>query len=511
MIFYILCFVLVLFFGILMFMCRKTLSWPNLVIMLLTFMASLFALQSAVMAFKHRTAWLDRVEKNEEVVAIQSKEVRELKYGPDNSLEFPLDSLNGISNSLTIARQGTGRTWTGGLVENQDGNAAVSFSSSDGTGASQLDQDMTVYAFGETSAQVDENSAPFAVATLFVGIFQVTGIAGDSATLRPVFVTTEGEVELATPQSSWTLYEKMPLDQRDAFKRHAGIDPDSLDLDEYRNLLMTQYLPAERFGMDAESAAYEKLIDVFAFDGMQMSEINTWISRQPNRKTEFDPRQEDLWVNIRFSKASQPFQVDGSGNLNDGAIDTLGRAIDQSLKAGEDVRFGVTEEEIVLLPKVPAVLGYDRSDGTREPSLVELQDCERVGGDNADIYYRPLRNYPHLLVQTTQKIADFELEKQKITEVSAVTELASTNANNQIRTRTTLTQNLQTDQEGYTRDLDEVSRLRAIEEANVETLRGQIRTSRLQILELYKSLSERPSNASTEPTQHSGRFVDRDN
>lgn len=507
MIFYGIVFVLLIIFALLMFASSKTWSWSNIIFMFFTFVASLFALLSAFMAFEHRTNWLARVQANEKAAEDNEKSYRETLFGPDTSLTYPLDSLRGIDNALKLVTMGAGRKWGQGTVTNQGGNAVISFSSTDGDGAAQLHQDLTVFAFREDAA---DTTPPSSVPTVFLGTFTVTASNGDAATMKPVFLTTEGQAELAQPQSSWTLFEKMPLDEPNVFKAHAGIPTEGFgvdNLDAYRELLRTTYLPAETVGLDPDSAQYEKLLDEYSFDGLQISEIETWVNRQTDRKTEFDPTDEHLWVLIKFNKQSPEFDVDGEGSITDGAFDPLGRAIDPALKVGGSGKIRFAADEVVLLPKIQAILGYELSDGTPVPPLIQTVDCEQVGGEKANVYRRPLKNYPHMLTKTTQQILQFDKDIATTKETIKITEEAITDAQSQETVRTTQFQNLQTDEENYQRDMNEVARLKTEKEEEVQQVRQLIQTQYKQILKMQQDLSEKADSASrSQPSKK--RLVD---
>jgi len=462
----------------------KNWSWLNAVLVFLVFVMAVVGGYSASQALKARFAWLDRHEKNKEILERYTKAEREALYGPDEAVEFPIDSLVGVETELSLMKMGQGRRWQNGNAANQAGSVQLAFADSERSGAEQLQRDMTVYAFTEIA---DEQDPDVVYPHQFIGTFSVTEVQGTAVRLVPGFLTELGEAEAADPQTSWTIYEKMPQDERDVFKRLEGITDDNFDFDQYRDLLETKYLTAEDLGMDPESAAYERLIDQFAFNGLTMSEINGWINAQNDRKSTFDPDIDDLYVRIRFTSTSPGFSVDSDTDVGSEPIDMMGLAVDPSLKAGGDIQFAKDEE--ILVPK-RAAIGYERADGERETPVTETHNAERIGEDSNDVYLRPLRDYPLLLTHASEQIQRFEEDTKQLNRALQTTSKALELARQQQATRTKIQNDLENDISNFQRDSSELKRRIQELESELSALRQAIDTYYKQINEMYRSFQD---------------------
>ncbi|HMO14841.1 MAG TPA: hypothetical protein PKD64_12975 [Pirellulaceae bacterium] len=442
-----------------LFQSARTWNWVNIVFVFLIFVAGILGAYAGSQTLKARYAWIDRSQKNEDILERYEKSLRETLNGPDDALAYTSNSLRGVNLELDLSMIGKGRVWQEASVSIRDEKTIVaSFEAGGVDGANQLKQDTILYAFRDEMH--DDQAARFP--TTFIGTFQVESASGAQATLKSVFVTPDGVQDMSNPQTTWTFFEKMPVDDRETFKRLAGIpvDSDNFDIDAYRNILVTRYLTADLLGMDETSREYEELIDQFTFDGLTMGTIQNWIARQPSRISNlFDPGVENLYVELRFTKPSRGFQVDGSGSASENAFDIQGRAIDRSLHYGSEITF--REGETIVVQKLTGVIGYDIADADgsiiREQPLINIMDVERVGGDDADIYRRPLNNYPHLLTQTIQQVAFFEDTLKQLEQVRTVADRALQDALTQQDLRARQLNDLEFDLENFQTDLRIVS------------------------------------------------------
>ncbi len=484
--------VLAILIFISLFQSAKTWGWTNIIFVFLIFVTGIFGAYSGSQALKARHAWMDRAKQNQSILEANEKKYRETLNGPDDALMFTPNSFRGANLELNVAMIGKGRVWEDASVQIQGENAVATISSESGDGAAQLAQDTILYAFRE---EFIESTPPQKFASTFIGTFQVSGTSGNQATLKPLFVSADGQSDMQGPQTAWSFYEKMPIDDRGIFKRHAGIDADSdeFDIDNYRNLLISRYLTPEKMGLDTDSVEYEQLIDDFAFDGLQMGIIQNWIAGQTDRKSDiFDPGIENLYVRLRFTAPSRPFQVDGTGSASENAFDLNGRAVDRSLHYGSDISFNTGDT--IVVPKLTGVLGYDITDADgstiRIPPLVETMDVERVGGNDADIYRRMLKNYPHLLTQTTQQIRVFEESLAEVQRVKAITDKGIDEAMAQQSVRADKLNDLEADLDGYQRDLAAVSQSSAEISQELNRQRGLIETYYKQLIQMYAEIAE---------------------
>ena len=210
-------------------------------------------------------------------------------------------------------------------------------------------QDIMLYVFAD--GIVEDVQYP----VTYVGNMRVVSETPDTVVLEPMFIANAEEFE--TPSGTWTLFEKMPVDRNDAFRRAEEVDvnEEGFDISAFREALMTKYMPAGLFGMDPESEAYERLIDTYAFDGLTLGQIDKWIeaNRATRKNTRFEPELEEIFVRYKFNKKSRRnYQVDATGKLNlatDGMFTPQGYAVLEELHVGGDgtVKFEANDEIIV--------------------------------------------------------------------------------------------------------------------------------------------------------------------
>ena len=306
-----------------------------------------------------------------------------------------------MSAQLDLLRVGRGRVWSGGTVVAADGEWTFTFPTAVPAGGEvQLAtlQEVEVHVFREEARQFNTSDGPkqVSVPVGYVGRFRIVEATLEAFLLESVRVI-DGE-EASQPTGAWTVFEKMPLDRRGSFKGAlAAINPDAdvenISISDFRQILETQFFPAENFPFDADSAEYERLIDQYAFDGQSLGQIEKWVEVQinsGNRKSgAFQPLPEEVHVKYRFNKESKEFQVDADGELKaDGAFNPLGLAIAKNLHVGSKVKFKENDE--VIIDSLTAA-GYDRGGTQIEPfsSSADVTEVDRI-------YIRRNRDFPYL-------------------------------------------------------------------------------------------------------------------
>lgn len=339
--------------------------------------------------------------------------------------------------------------------------------------------------------------------------FMDTWNAGDMAAVGNWL---DGKAPEYEPVSEWALFEKMPGDSRSAFMEHAGLEPFSDDnpatpekLAEYRDLLATTYLPAELLGLDPASAEYEELLDQYTFDGAKVNEINQYIDQ--NAATRVSDRfnmlanDENLFGLVQFNEQSEPFTVDSStGGLNtDGRFNIIGEAIDPDLKLGKDVTFD--KDTQVYLPKGPARDGIPINQNELSPSITTRNDADWL---EVEYFKRPLRDYPFQLYELRELTRKASSNRRAIESDIAVTEQIISDTNAQIAVRSVITANLNADIDSMTAALEEINRLYAIREAQLNECKAQIQTYYNQIIEMYRQAEEPDTDSLDTSIKRSG-------
>ena len=451
--------------------------WVNVLFLMLTFIAGLAATiglaQVGSLRYKQQKAALDAEQRAERLVSQANLQVS----GDIDSTTYSQDSLRGVSQELALVMAGRGRVWSRGSVTADGDNIIFKFPSArpnSGENGVKL-ENVVLFAFAEGVAPVPKgegdntNTPPPRVPIGYIGSVRVIEETPESLKLAPEFITDPEQY--TDPTTTWSLFEKMPLDRHDtvqnAFRRVAKLDEDAeIDLSELRKFLQNGLLNPDRVGIEPNTREYEELLDRYTFDGVPLGTIQNWIDAQPNRiVTKFEPAPEEIFVRYRFTgKSRKSYQVDSEGNLaTDGPFTATGLAVESSLHLGKEVQF--EEDNVVSVDSVNAA-GYSRSDGTQVPPFPSTEPVEEI----ERYYVRPLRDYPYLLASTTDastKIEEETTRRQKSNEVQTAT-LRDTQA--QIAERTKLTAALESDQKNLRTDQQVVTEVLETKTSAVEQL-----------------------------------------
>lgn len=467
----------------------KTWHWVNVVFLVLTFLAGVgaAAAMAKVLHLKHQ-AMRDAVQAEQRAEQLQQV-ANEAVFGPPDSITYGPNSLRGLSEALKLEMDGRGRVWRNGQIEVQGNNRVFKFGverPADENQAAASMQDMMLYVFADGIVE----DVPYPVT--YVGNMRVVSETPDSVVLEPLFIANQEEYE--NPSGSWTLFEKMPLDRNDAFRRAEGVDINSpeFDITEYRQVLMNKYLPAGLFGLDPESAEYEKIIDTYAFDGLTLGQIENWI--EENRATRinprFEPALEEVFVRFKFNKKSnRKYQVDATGNLNvgtDGLFTPQGYAVLETLHVGGDGSVTFQEGDEVIVDVLTAD-GYQRSDGTQVPPFSTLEDVTEV----ARIYIRQRRDYPYILQDLQRETARLTDEIKRVRENNVATQIAWDDATAQVTERDDVIGKLQQDQENLRRDNEAIRQALAQRQLEVDELRQRVAALEQSIREKHARILAR--------------------
>jgi hypothetical protein len=430
----------------------STTHWLHLVLVLLTFASTIAGGIVLSRSYKIRGAWQKRYYENEAALKKVTEEYQVARDGPIESTAPDLNSVHGAKSALAIETFGQGRVWSNGTPEVQGENIVVTLSTlppENNRGfvndqpASQLQPQMLVYVYrdapipdsiyndptNERAKPMTPPSPALSGPTMYLGVMQVVSVAGNRVTLqhsdslniqeRRLQRDPQGQIvlqdgvpviesapifpaiaqEFASPSTTWTLFEKVPIDERDAFKRLRqslrNVNPlgETTDFDayqaEYRAELKT-YMPPEALGLDVnqadQAARYEALLDRYAFDQMRMTDITQWIDRHEAERVNasFDPPSDERFLMIRFKSASaNEYEVDtNTGNVREtGAFDAYGRAVLNILWASPDGKGKIRMEEgdVVVVDRA----SLDKLNANNEP-------IDMLG----EVYVRRLIDYP---------------------------------------------------------------------------------------------------------------------
>ena len=481
-------FVLLIVFGVLS---SKQWHWLNITFLILTFVAGVAASAGMSAAYKLRTDGMKEVKRWEDQLAKNKADAELAVYGSQNSISYDPTCLRGINQMLNRELHGRGRVWPAGQVTITGSNRTFTFSvPREEAMKNNPMRGITLYAFQ------DQPVADTTYPVTFIGSFIVEKETATQVELKDIFVAAP---ELfAQPQGTWSLFEKMPADRRDAFKKVAyGDKPDFLgdnfDLNLYREALMTTYLPAAKFGLDPASAEYEALIDRYAFDGMKLGDITNWINDQQNRQNvRFEPVPEEVFVEFRFDKkVTGEFEVDAPGNLRSSGRFSNGRAVDPALQAGE--KLGFDKDDTILIDQ-PTADGYQRG----EAQIVEAFAKRYPMVTETDRYYfRQMVDYPFVLSDLSRQVKGFDREITRVKANNVVSKAAFDDTQTQIQSRDDIILKLDQDRQNMQRDLQVISKLRNDREAQLQEITQRSRQLDQQLKQQYEMIQNQTSPVST--------------
>jgi hypothetical protein len=490
-------FVLLIVFTVLT---RETWHWINIVMLNLTFLTGLGAIIGLSKVTHMRSTdirdaneWLEKAEKYKKDADFQI-------YGDPASIIYDRGSLRGEDLALKLAQEGRGRVWSGGQVAIQENFRKFTFSAErPAEVASQL-KDVLLYAFADGANGYPQN---------YIGTVFVTEETPADLVLQPMFIADGAQWK--SPSATWSLFEKMPLDRRDTFKKGiiaqvdsagdsanqqlkdwvAGVRDNKTDISGFRELLTGLYFKPEMFRLDPTSAEYEKLIDRYAFDGMSLGQIQNWIDANSAGRVSqrFEPAPEEVFVQYEFNKkSSKTYQVDADGSLEtDGPFTPLGQAIEPALHAGKEIEFAKGDR--VLVDQLTAD-GYQRGTDQIAPfkSSEDVTEVDRI-------YIRQLRDFPFLLADVYSQTIKFIEETQRVQANNAVQEKSLADTQSQSDDRANTKAGLEEDLTNQSKDQDTISTLLAEKQEEVRNLKAQIQSMRAEIDRMYIEVQTRARSA----------------
>lgn len=487
--------IVTLLFIVFVVLSAKSWHWVNIVFLVLTYLVGLGTVIGAAQVLQLRTKEVSALAKSEKRMMDLEKQLDQALYGPADSNEYGPKSLFALSEKYSRQSLGQGRTWDNGAVEQKDNNRVFKFSTSSPKGDDM--KDMLLYAFANDTVAELEDQFP----VLYVGTLRVIAETADSIEMEPVFVASD---ELFNSGDySWTLFEKMPADQRDAFLRNAGItNVDEMDITAFREKLSSELMPASIFGLDPESNAdhatqYEAILDRYTFDGLKLGTIRDWIESQSGRSiASFDPEPEETFIEYKFNKKSrQAYAVDASGNVSqEGLFNTLGLAVDPSLHVGGDGTVAFKEGDTVRID-LKSAEGYQRGDGEQVEGFKSREDVTEV----ARRYVRKLNDYPFLLRSLKDQTAQLIEEIERVSKNNETAVASSEDAQKQVNVRDDGIEKLTQDLERLTADSERIKGLLSDRTLQSDELTQQIEESNKAIESAHRSIKQATGTRSTFP------------
>ncbi|MBL8889693.1 MAG: hypothetical protein JNL67_06920 [Planctomycetaceae bacterium] len=340
-----------------------------------------------------------------------------------------------------------------------------------------------LYVFQLTGLSVEENRQ-VPVPGGYVGAYRVTAVNGTAITAT---AETAMPIEINNGDPV-ALFERPPQDTNDVMNMALRFGSnDKPTIDEYRQRF-AEVFPPENFKLEANSKAYQDMLDSFAFDGRSINEINEW--RNAQGLPEWNPGVEEIQVVSRVLRQLEE-TVDGTQDMiTSGVFDSLGRANDPELQLGKPAQVAVSREgdenDVLVVDAATATAGYTRQDGTQVRSWEEEGRIQPVNR----LYSRRLRDYTTEIEQLTfdQSIFNDRIAEYNRLNTSVSGSVQAADAQEQIRQAkiTELTQ----DQDSLKGDLQVANDYLSELESRLSDLRREIRDSYLQISNMHQQSTQ---------------------
>lgn len=467
-------------------MAAKHWHWVNTVFLVLTFIAGVAATAGMAKVFYKRSKAVQAYNKIIKDHAQASEALNVAIFGKPSDIGYGENSLRAVSNKLNLQLLGRGRVWSGGAVESAGNNQwnfkfATPVPEDEGDPLQQLKQ-IEVQVFRDQV--INQRAYPVS----YIGKFRITEANREGFMLQGLQIVDTQET--ASPTMTWSIYEKMPLDRRGAFKEaiaamaKEGVKVDEMSIDQFREILQTQFFPADRVPFDTDSAKYEQLIDSYAFDGQSLGKIQNWVeANQASRKTgPFQPRPEEVHVKYQFNAPSKEYTVDADGNLEtDGPFTPLGHAVSRNLHLGKKVTFKEGDE--VIIDQLTAE-GYQR-DGTTIAPFPQTEDVTEIDR----IYLREHRDYPFMfssLQDQAEGLAEILQVRQQDNQTHDQT--IAKNLDEQIQERIRIQADLEFDNMNLEKDRNLISGVEAKRAAQVDQMQQRVEALLDQKIDLRRKV-----------------------
>ena len=215
-------FVLLIVFGV---MSSKSWHWLNIVFLILTYVAGVAAAVGMSKALKLRQRDMSEAFRQEKLAETNEDAANLAISGSPNSIIYDANSLRGLNEQLNQEMLGRGRVWPSGNVtvsEKTPANRVFNFAADRGDNGPQNQMTgMVVYIFADDV--INGQNYP----VYYIGTARIASETPQQIELEPVFIVDDEAY--TTPAATWSLFEKMPIDRRDAFKKQVNMLRDDFD------------------------------------------------------------------------------------------------------------------------------------------------------------------------------------------------------------------------------------------------------------------------------------------
>ncbi|QEG25065.1 hypothetical protein [Mariniblastus fucicola] len=482
---------------------KKDWHWLNPVLLVFIFLAGSAAMIAMAQTLHLRRTALKKLNTAEQRVATAEKNRQEMIFGDISSAEYGPNSLRGLSQQVELMQLGRGREWSGGTVENVDGEIKFTFPTEqpENEDANMSLNDVELFAFAN-----DAQNRPVS----FVGKFLVVEQTPKELFLKISVPIANWDEYRAPKAATWTLFERMPFDKHGIFRdlyRHlfpeeASLAASDFNIGKFRQFLTTNEfaIPAAKLGMDPASPEYERLIDEVSFDGLSLGTIDAWVDKAPNRQSErFEPTPAEVFIRYKFTgNSNETYTVDDkTGKLDtDGTFSVQGHAVDPLLhlspgSESRDVSF--RKDDIVEIDQRTAE-GYQRPDGTQVPPFVDREPNVVV---EDRIFRRKLVDFPYEMTNLYNRGFQAETDQQRLASNNEVQDTALQDLLKQQQERTREKIAIENDNNLLRNDLDRVSAILQQRDQQVAENARRIESLEMKLEELRRSIELRAQSISS--------------
>lgn len=440
---------LVIFFFVTIGFSVRTWRVVHLIFLVATFFAAgTFAAFGAIVLKTHMN-WRTEVQRLEQDLETQQKQIDNVQFGEVTKVLDQEPSLRSVKAEVARTLLDRGRVWRGCQPGNFDGTsvtvttAAAPAAPVEGGAApaakpNNIEPKTILYAFKELPNADQTMLLP----SVYLGEFTATAATESSVTLAPTIpLDAEQLQQIRTVDSTWALYEVLPIDGHEFF---AGIDDATL-----RTLIPQGKMTPEQY--DAVITSY---------------------LRTGGPATEDDPP-EYRWVRVKFLE-KKTIDVD-SDQMNAGALDFFdqqGRSVAARLRRSETVEFEKGDT---------AVVDQATADTWATAGQVEKQEL---------VYMRPLNDYAAVFHMQFAQRESLNDDIDRVTRENALIDNATKQAEAQVIAVNDEKTKLEQDLANYKLEQEAVTNLETQLKAQSEDLRKKLSQTYLQNQQLAAELAE---------------------
>lgn len=377
---------LVLFNFFVLFMCAKRWRIVHVLATFLVFASAIPFVMLASASLKTNLAWKKQVQLREKELEAEQKKELAIKYGDSETKTEDTETyLIGAKAAVEREQFDRGRIWNGCVVARADAGAITVNTYTPEAGAAadapvranHMTEKMILFAFKEKEAQTGDG---FRVPYEYLGEFQATAVTETTVTLTPTLPLDAkqiAEINANTPNTSWVLYEVMPIDSHEAY-----FDPrtksSSNPFGKHYDRKTLEFI----LGTDEK-----RVVDNYAYDLMPVNDIE-----KLDKAFVMEIPPERIWIKVKFLKAYQ-VEVDSTdaAAVDKTLFDSSGRALPLSLRQGDKSSFKIGD--FALFDPVSAA------------QLITDGTCDKVG----EVFVRALQNYEqhfHDIDKRLKQVAD---------------------------------------------------------------------------------------------------------